>query len=370
MLRRLKIRPLLFLLILIGTLTPLTAVQAQSLSCDDFTSQEAAQVVLDELPDLEEDLDPDGNGVACDEDEDNSSGNDADGGDYLATVQDQADALDEQVARFTEIYESGADATADDIDELNEIADGWVQLPDDAADLEAPAEYEDLHAAYVDVADTFGEAGELWQAYWEIPSGDAGEDEAFDEFAAAFADAEAGLADLHDEIAAAGDGSTTDTDDDDSRSQRDDDDDSRSSNNDDDDNSASDADAETAYLESVRTLTDQLNGELDDFLAMLNGDIEWDAEQLTTWILTWEATATAMGDMYPEVPAAYESLLHEPLVEYVTALSSVAESFLVWADAPEGSADREAAMDDFVAGVEDARSWYAAVDLVLTEAGY
>jgi hypothetical protein len=220
---RFAIRPLFLLLFGLGLLAPLSAVQAQDLSCDDFTSVDAAQEVLDTIPRFEDEIDPDGNGVACDEDEDNG--------------RDRND-----------------------------------------------------------------------------------------------------------------------------RNDRDDDDDRRGGND--------DAELEAAYLEQVRVYSDDLNEQMVDFLAMLSGDAEWDTDAILAYIEAWSVAATELEDEFPDVPEAYETLLHEPLVAYTTGLGEVATTFSVWIVADEGTAARDAAFDEFLAAVEETQGWYAAVDFTLDEAGY
>lgn len=198
----------LFLLSVIAPMFPVGA-SAQAVACGDFASQDAAQVVLDTVPDFEDDLDPDRNGIACDhEAPDGPSEADQE---YLDEIGNTLDVLDEQLNRFMEIYDLGADATDDDVREINTIADQWAEFPQDMGRREAPAAFEDFHDDVIDLADTFGETGTLWQEYWLIPSGDDGEEDALDAFMAAFERTQDELGDvqaLFDEI------STTDTSDD------------------------------------------------------------------------------------------------------------------------------------------------------------
>ncbi len=132
------LRLAVLLLFMVGMLSPFAATGAgagaQELACDDFNSQRAAQAVLEADPSLEDSLDADGDGVACNEDEptdepteeateeptddpteeptndpteeateeatEESSG-DADA--YLTDIQDELDILAEQTGRFVEI---------------------------------------------------------------------------------------------------------------------------------------------------------------------------------------------------------------------------------------------------------------------------
>lgn len=216
-----------FLLFMLGMLSPFatSGAGAQALTCDDFTSTRAAQAVLDADPSLAADLDADGDGVACNEDESSSSSSNADdeetpadddrgnaGSDdadaYLADIQDEVDSLQDSVDRFLEIDQIGADATRDEVDELNQIAADWVDYPDVAAGFTAPSGLEDVEDSYLDLADSFSEAGSLWEEYWAIPTGDPGEADALDAFNETFIAAQGDLDSLNTLIADAGDSST------------------------------------------------------------------------------------------------------------------------------------------------------------------
>jgi hypothetical protein len=98
------------------------------------------------------------------------------------------------------------------VDEILEIADFWAEYPNVAAEFEAPEDFENLENAYLDFADAVGETGELWLAWWDIPSGDADEDAAYDAFEDAFADAQDELDDVQGMLDDAG-GSNSATDD-------------------------------------------------------------------------------------------------------------------------------------------------------------
>lgn len=74
------------------------AAQADTLTCDDFTNQDAAQIVLDLDDSFEETLDEDGDGEACPDlparDDDNNGGNGSDADLELLLGSDQADVED------------------------------------------------------------------------------------------------------------------------------------------------------------------------------------------------------------------------------------------------------------------------------------
>jgi hypothetical protein len=203
-----------FLTVLMASSIPASAGAQDSQGCGGYTSQEIAQAVLD-IAGGDEDLDPDGNGIACDHDE-NEEGAGGDADTYLAGIQDELDTVAASLERYAEINASFSDASAaeqrDMVDEILEIADFWAEYPNVAAEFEAPEGFDDLENTYLDFADAVGETGELWLAWWDIPSGDADEDAAYDAFEDAFADAQDELDDLQGMLDDAG-GSNSATDD-------------------------------------------------------------------------------------------------------------------------------------------------------------
>lgn len=228
------------LLVLLGMMSPLVTLGAgaQTVTCEDFSTREEAQAALEEDPDTAPTLDEDGDEIACeslptsgelaDDDRVNledvqlpggdddpteeatedateepteeateeptrdDSGGDVD--DYLATIQDEVDSLQESVDRFIEIDELAAagdvtDAELEDLaDEVNEIAESWAEYPDVAAEITAtaPDDVEEVTSAYQDLAETTGEAGEEWAVYWDTPSNSAEEEEALEAFNVTF----------------------------------------------------------------------------------------------------------------------------------------------------------------------------------------
>jgi len=188
----------MILLGLVSSVIP-TAAGAQGLqTCEDFGSPEIAQAVLEVDPSLEEFLHPDGNGIACDHEDDPAEDptddptddSPGDGDDYLADVQDEVESVVESFERYAEINATVGDAPAADqaemIAEVEDIAAGWSGYPDVAAEFDAPEGLEDVEDAYLDFADAVGEAGDLWLTWWDIPQGDPDEDAAFDDFSDAY----------------------------------------------------------------------------------------------------------------------------------------------------------------------------------------
>lgn len=247
------------LLVLLGMMSPLATAGAgaQTVTCEDFSTREDAQEALEEDPNTAAALDEDGDEIACetlptrgeladddrvnledvqlpggdddpteeatedatgeateeateeatDEATEEATGDDSGGDvdDYLATIQDEVDSLQESVDRFVEIDEIAAagdatDAELEDLaDEVNEIAAAWADYPDIAAGITAtaPDSVEEVTSAYQDLAETTGEAGEEWAVYWDTPSGSAEEEEALEAFNVTFITMQDELAELN-----------------------------------------------------------------------------------------------------------------------------------------------------------------------------
>jgi len=236
------------LLVLMGMMGPLLTPRAgaQTVTCEDFSTREEAQEALEEDPNTAAALDEDGDEIACetlptsgeladddrvkpedvhlpggdddpteeatqegagdpteaateeptedptDEATEEATGDDSgeDVDDYLATIQDEVDALQESVDRFIEIDEIAAagDVTRAELEDLavevNEIAATWADYPEVAAEITAtaPDGVEEIDADYQVLAETTGQAGEEWAVYWDTPSNSPEEEEALNTF--------------------------------------------------------------------------------------------------------------------------------------------------------------------------------------------
>lgn len=279
-----------------------------------------------------------------------------DGEAYVEDVQSELDALTDDVDAFTAIFDRGADVTEDDAAELNDLAATWVEYPDVAFELVAPEGYEDIEDAYLDLADTVREAGELWEAYWAIPAANDDEEEiALDEFDTAFADVEdqiVGVQDLIDEV-----GGSTDPGNDDPTEEPTDDP---------TEEPLGDSDE---YLTTVSDTAADWQDSIDRFGEILaqGGDIT-DAEStelgeiITAWI---SAPATAAELEAPagldDVQGAYE--------DYADELSNAGLAFTDWATAEVDSLEEDAALDDFTAALEEAQTLYTDLEDLLADAG-
>jgi len=368
------------LLFMIGLLSPFaaTGAGAQELTCDQFNSQRAAQAVLEADPSLEESLDPDGDGEACNEDEpvdnpteeateeptddpteepsddpteeatDEPSG-DADA--YLSTIQGELDGLQLQAERFLEIDALGADITRDDADELNEIAAGWVEYPDVAAGIEEAEGYEEIHEAYLDLADTFGEAGELWETYWAIPAANDDEEAiAVEAFNDAFVDAQDQIVALNDLVAEAG-GSSTPTEE-----------------PTDEPSSAGDA-----YVEDVQAELDDLQEQVVRFneLYELGADAtEDDLVEINEIAATWvEYPDVAAEFGAPDGTVGFEGIedAYLDLADTVGEAGELWEEF--WAIDADLDDEEQVAFDAFSVAFADAQDQIDEVQDLLDEAG-
>ncbi|MBA2468509.1 MAG: hypothetical protein H0V37_03795 [Chloroflexia bacterium] len=383
-----------FLLFLAGLLSPFaaTGAGAQELTCDDFNSQRAAQAVLDADPSSAESLDPDGDGEACNEDgpvdgpadepadepADGPSDNpadepaddpvdepadgpgdepSADGDAYLADIQAELDTLQGQTDRVLEISVLGEAATQDDATELNDIASGWADYPDIAAGIEEAEGYEEIHEAYLDLADTVGEAGELWDVYWAIPAENDDEElVAIEDFTVAYTDALDQIAEVQALVDDAG-GATTPVD---------------GPLDGPEDEPSADGDA---YVEDVQAELDALSSSFDRYVEIQAEDIE-DLSQSEAQDLAEELNEIAATWVdYPDVafelvaPEGYEDVedAYLDLADTVGETGELWEAY--WAIPAEDDDEEQVAFDAFSDAFADAQDQLAEVQDLLDEAG-
>ena len=351
------------LLFLIGFLSPvaLTGAGAQDLTCDDFTSERAAQAVLDADPDMEETLDPDGDGIACNHEEDASDDGAADdeedaaadeeateaadeedatddsgSGDadaYLEDVADTASAWSDSLEEILDIDPLRADVTDDEVETINDILTAFADAPSTAADFEAPEGLEDVQSAFEDLADGYAEYSDAVVAWSQTDPGSDEETEA----AAAAEEAIDEIDSLNDSLLTAiedaggsADGGSDATDDGS---------DSADDGSDDESDSTDGGSAEgDEYLADTQELVD-----------------EW-ADSYDTWV------ELDMVNNYPDFTDADWDTVNE-----IIALWSVAPDDVSSFDAPEGYEDVQAALEDLADG------YFEIQDLALqwndTEAG-
>lgn len=365
------------LLFMLGFLSPVASMGAgaQELTCDDFNSERAAQAVLDADPEMEDALDPDGNGVACDHEEDasdddggsarddeedatdaeddGSSDDGASSGDgdaYLADIQDELDTLAEQFDRFLEIDSTIADATDAEaqemVEEINDLAAGWVEYPDVAAEFEAPSGYEDVEDAFLDLADTVGEAGEAWETYWAIPAEDDEEEEiAFDAFNEAFISAQEQLDEVQTLVDDFGGSAPSDdaTDDEDATDDATDEEDATDDESDD----SGDPVDEDEYLVAVQDELDTLVDEADraDEILGLGGDAtSADVEEINEIFAAWVEYPDVAADLV--APRGFEDV-EDAYLDLADSVGETGELWEAYWDLDAGDPDEEDALLDF-----------------------
>lgn len=197
-------RTWLAVLLLLGVLPPVRGeiALAQSVTCDDFTSQRAAQAVLEADPDTASELDPDGDEIACNHEEEpaseDSSEDEESTGDSavdivtlvterVEEIEASFDAYDDLASQYTEARRSQRDEIAA---EMEPIATAWTGYAEELPDLEFPPEAEDLEEAYGEFTALVAAAGEAWL---ELDADDLEGDRGFDEFEEAYAAAKDGL---------------------------------------------------------------------------------------------------------------------------------------------------------------------------------
>ncbi len=284
----------------------------------------------------------------------------ADGDAYVADVQAELDALTEEVDAFNAIFDLGADVTRDDADEANDIAAGWVGYPDVAFELVAPEGYEDIEDAYLDLADTVGETGELWEAYWAIdPDLNDEEEIALDEFETAFADVEDQIVTVQDLLDDAG--ASTDPGNDDPTEEPTDDPTEEAT-----EEPSGDSDD---YLTTVSDTAADWQDSIDRFAEILaQGEDITDAEstELGEIVTAWISAPSIVAELeapagLDDVQAAYE--------DYADELSNAGLAFTEWATADVGSPEEDAALDDFTAALEEAQTLYADLEDLLADEG-
>lgn len=348
------------LLFLLGFLSPMASIGAgsQDLTCDDFNSARAAQRALDNDPDLEDSLDPDGNGEACDHDETATDDEDpateeddepAAGGDeeaYLGDIQSELDDLSTSFDRFLEIDDELGVAEEDEIQdlvtELNDIAALWVEYPEVAAEFEAPAGLEDVEDAYLDLADTVGEAGEGWEEYWAIPAEDDDEEEialaAFNESFTSAQDQVVEVQDLVDELGGGGTSTGDDTD--------------EPTEEADDPDNGGDADADE-YLATVQDELDTLTDDAERAQEILDSDSADDADEINEIFASWAEYSDIAADLV--APAGLEDV-EDAYLDLADTVTETGENWDAWwtseADSPEEE-EALAAFEDSFASVQD-----------------
>ncbi|HYI24260.1 MAG TPA: hypothetical protein VD767_02530, partial [Thermomicrobiales bacterium] len=159
--------------ILFALLSPFAASAQSGVSCAEFANPDAAQHLLDLDDGYAEALDPDGDGVACNEDDrDQQTGEDLSPEDYVNAVWDEVDLQVESVLEFVAVIETSAgdglsQSERDRIfEDSNEIAETWADYPDHAPAFAAPRGYDEVDDLYQEWVGALGDLGLAWQAHW------------------------------------------------------------------------------------------------------------------------------------------------------------------------------------------------------------
>jgi hypothetical protein len=153
------------------------------LDCDDFADADAAQVLLDADDSYEDALDPDGDGVACNEDDEEGDEPAAlDHAAYIDAVWDEVDRIGDSINHFVDVVNDAENATTDAEraearDVIIETSAMWVAYPETAPVFDPPAEYQHIDELYQVWVASVGESGEVWEVFWEIPDEAAALDE-------------------------------------------------------------------------------------------------------------------------------------------------------------------------------------------------
>ena len=160
--------------------------------CDDFGSPGAAQVLLDADDSYENALDADGDGVACNGDDDQAGDpatldHAARGAAYIDAIWNEVDRIADSIDHFTEsVNDPDGAHTDDEVEEVHtiitETSAMWLAYPETAPSFDPPAEYAPIDELYQTWVASVGESGEAWEVFWNIPSGDPGEEAALDDF--------------------------------------------------------------------------------------------------------------------------------------------------------------------------------------------
>lgn len=170
------------LLFLLAMLSPVgVGARGNDLSCDEFNTPDAAQVLLEVDPDLFASLDADGDGRACNEDGERDDAASADDAAYLDTVQDHLQRLIASSNRLNQLADEG-DLSAGGEREIEYIFSLWAEAGAVAEAVDAPEGYEEIQAAYEDVAFGFVDLYHTIQRWLLADDGSDESDEAYAEY--------------------------------------------------------------------------------------------------------------------------------------------------------------------------------------------
>ncbi len=174
--RRVCLRLGLLATFLFACIAPVAARADDAIGCDEFANPAAAQYLLDLDASYASDLDPDGDGIACNED---GAGEPLSDEDYVYAVWDEVDLLVDSVLEFVEVIRPMSDDGLSDSEQLqifeeaSAIAETWVDYPQRAPRFDAPRGFEEIDALYHTWVETVGGLSLAWQAV--VDDGETGE---------------------------------------------------------------------------------------------------------------------------------------------------------------------------------------------------
>jgi hypothetical protein len=352
--RRAWLRLGLLAFLLATFLGPIGAGAGNSVSCDDFANPDAAQHLLDIDDTYAGDLDPDGDGIACNEDgdQDEDSGSSSE---YLDTVATEVVTIQASFETFLDLLaepyeEMTIDERTEHTDDLDDIAAIWASYPDDAPAPEAPAEFADIDDMYREWIDWVGTAGESWQAF-RVADQEGTDDEiqeAIDAFSEAQATARELAANLFDLV-------------------------------EDEGGVAQDAPADDAGEESGSALTpDDYLAAVDDHFNLLvdsfqdftdlvdSGDITED-DRDTLWAIydTWAEAADVAAGIEP--PAGYEDI-HAAYLDVANGFTELYNRYSAWLETESGTDEDDEALAAYEEQVDILNDLCIELDRMLTDA--
>jgi len=306
------------LLFLLGMLVTAGApgIGAQAITCADFNNPAAAQILLDADPDMADTLDPDGDGAACNEPTDLG-----DASSYLDTIQDELTIIQDSLDEWEDIQLEFADPMLGDSRkqelsiELADIHEWWRDYPEVAADIDAPDGYDDIHDAYLDLADMLREVSILFEDAVNANPGSDEHEQTIDAITDTYYEAVEAAADLQDQLdAARGEEVRAD---------------------------ATDADA---YLAAAQDHLDALTESVDTIEDLLDSGtpLDPDSAEVREIIDLWENAETTVDAMTP--PDGYEDV-HNAWEDLAAAHVLAADAFHAWEDA--GRDERDDLLKDF-----------------------
>jgi hypothetical protein len=167
-------------------LTPVVASAGTAIACDDFANPDAAQHLLDLDDSYADALDPDGDGTACNEDDD--AVEPLSDEDYIYAVWDEVDLQVDSVLEFVDVIEPMGDEglSQSEVQQIFEDADAiaqtWTDYPQRAPEFDAPRGYEEVDALYHTWIGTLGDLSLAWQAVVDDKERGQVEDQTIEDF--------------------------------------------------------------------------------------------------------------------------------------------------------------------------------------------